>query len=218
MGRYKRSDGSVQEGSLYPYIFLFTISFVSNALPFGGAPYTLIGAFYAEKLGLVNVILITALGAASAKVVLYATGLGSRRLMERNKNYAFFERIVRKRSFLVALFITAIIPGLPLDDFLYLWGGSVKGDLLKMLAVTFAAKLLKSGVEIPLELRALSFASDLTGVNLLSNVYFQIGSVVFFIVIGVILFVIDWEKTLNWAKEKITWPLKSSRRRSFQSM
>ena len=208
----------MQEGNLYPYIFLFAVSFISNALPFGGAPYTLIGTFYAKELGLVSVILITALGAASAKVVLYATGLGSRRLMERNKNYAFFERVIKKRSFLVAIFVTAIIPGLPLDDFLYLWGGAVKGDLLKMLAVTFAAKLLKSSIEIPLELFALSIASQLTGTNLLSNVYFQVGAVAFFIAIGVILFVIDWEKTLNWAKEKVTWPLKSSRRRSFQSM
>lgn len=208
----------MQEGDLYPYIFLFAISFISNALPFGGAPYTLIGTFYAKELGLVSVILITALGAASAKVVLYATGLGSRRLMERNKNYAFFERVIKKRSFLVALFITAIIPGLPLDDFLYLWGGAVKGDLLRMLAVTFAAKLIKSSVEIPLELFALSIASQLTGMNLLSNVYFQLGAVVFFIAIGVILFVVDWEKALNWAKEKAMWPLKSSRRKSFQSM
>ena len=208
----------MQEGNLYPYIFLFAVSFISNALPFGGAPYTLIGTFYAKELGLVSVILITALGAASAKVVLYATGLGSRRLMERNKNYAFFERAIKKRSFLVALFITAIIPGLPLDDFLYLWGGAVKGDLLRMLAVTFAAKLLKSSIEIPLELFVLSIASQLTGTNLLSNVYFQVGAVAFFVAIGVILFVIDWEKTLNHVKEKITWPLKSSRRRSFQSM
>ena len=206
------------EESIYPYLFLFVISFVSNALPFGGAPYTLIGTFYVRQLGLVSVILITALGAASAKVMLYITGLGSRKFLERNKNYSFFERVIKKRSFFVALFITAIIPGLPLDDFLYLWGGAVKGDLLRMLAVTFAAKLLKSGIEIPLELATLLLASELTGANLLNNIYFQVGSIVFFILIGVILFTIDWEKTLNRAKEKVTWPLKSSRRRSFQSM
>ena len=207
----------VADSTLYIYILLFAVSFVSNALPFGGAPYTLIGAFYVDKLGLINVIVVTSLGAASAKVIIYALGFGTRGIIKKNKNYEFFKRIVDRRSFLVALFIAAIIPGLPLDDFLYLWGGAVKGNLLKMIAVTLVAKIIKSSIEIPIEFFTLYAVSKAVSINLLNNIYFEIGSVVSFIIIGIILFMIDWEKTLNRLREIGLWLLRSSSRRSSRS-
>jgi hypothetical protein len=193
---------------------LFAISFFSNILPFGGAPYTLIGTFKVEELGLPTVIIVTALGAALAKVPLYYFGFEANFLFKKNKNYGFFKSWVERRSFLVALFITAVLPGLPLDDFLYLWAGALKSGVLKMLSVTLAAKLLKSSVEIPMEYYSLAVLSNVIHVNVLDSLYAQLALVAAFVVLGIVLFVIDWQSIINKVKSTLPWASRSSNRGS----
>ncbi|MGC9105288.1 MAG: hypothetical protein ACP5HQ_02535 [Thermoprotei archaeon] len=197
---------------------LFTISFFSNLLPFGGAPYTLIGTFKVEELGLTTVIIVTALGAALAKVPLYYFGFEANSLFKRNKNYGFFKSWVERKSFLVALFITAVLPGLPLDDFLYLWAGALKSNVLKMLSVTLAAKLLKSSLEIPIEYYSLTVLSNVIHVDVFGSLYAQLALIATFVVLGIVLFVIDWQSIINKVKSMLPWASRSSSRGSFPFM
>ncbi len=198
----------------YTALELFLISFVSNLVPFGGAPYTLIGSLKVPELGLPAVIATTALGAALAKVPLYYFGLELSFLLKKNRNYHFFQNWVKHRSFLVALFVTAFLPGLPLDDYLYIWAGSLKYKILKMLGVTLLSKLVKSSVEIPIEYYSLYFVSSTLHVDVFNNALLQVGLVLTFVVLGVILFLVDWESLISRTKSILSWALRSSKQGS----
>ena len=99
-------------------------------------------------------MVVTALGVAFAKAIIYAGGLGFRTKLVKNRNVQLLGEWLGYRSFYTALFIAAAIPVLPLDDY-YIGAGANKGTLGYMMGVTVVAKLIKSSVEIPLELTAL---------------------------------------------------------------
>ena len=141
---------------LLELISLFLISLVSNATPFFGASYTLIATTYLVDTGFnlesfAIVVFVTALGATLGKVVIYAGAFGLQKSLQKNKNVRLLGKWLGKRSFYLALFITALIPILPLDDYVYIGAGANKGRLAPMLGVTFIAKLAKSAFEIFLE-------------------------------------------------------------------
>lgn len=141
----------------YYYLALvFAISFVSNATPFFGAPYTVIASTILLKIGFspsnfALIVFASGLGAALAKSVMYGIGYGVGSNLKNNKNVVFFHRLIKGRSFYVALFIAAVIPFFPFDDFIFLIGGAGNAPLLKMVEVTVVSKLIKSSVEIGIE-------------------------------------------------------------------
>jgi len=195
-----------------PFLFslagLFVISIVSNATPFFGASYTLVAAaeliaFGFSLEGFVLVVIITAAGAAIGKLVIYG-GVGAfKGKLSKNKNVQLLARWLQDRRFLVAVFVTGVIPLLPLDDYLYIGAGASRTRLTPMLSATLAAKLLKSAVEIELEfLGVLRFSNFTRHVLHLSPLEFSAVLSVIFVILGIFFFKYDWEGLLGGAKEK----------------
>ena len=190
-----------------PYLFslagLFVVSLVSNATPFFGAAYTLIAtaeliSFGFSIEGFILVVGITAAGAAIGKLVIYGGAKGFQRQLARSKNVQLFSPWLQDKRFLVAVFVTAVIPMLPLDDFIYIGAGAARAKLAPILSVTVAAKLVKSAFEIGLEyigiLGAATFAGRFLG---LSRIEFSIFLMILMMIIGVFLFKYDWGRFLG---------------------
>ena len=187
---------------------LFLVSFGSNATPVVGASYTLIAAatvtqYHFTLLGLGVVVIVTALGAALAKAVIYTGGLGFSKRLVKNRNVQLLGKWLGNRSFYAALFIAAAIPALPLDDYIFIGAGANKGTLSSMLGVTITAKLIKSAIEIPIELSALVSISGIISDIGLNSLSLSIVLTGFFIVLGIAIYSIDWQKmTVRFQREQ----------------
>lgn len=148
--------------------------------------------------GFILVVGITAAGAAIGKLVIYGGAKGFKRQLARNKNVRLLSPWLQDRRFLAVVFVTAVIPMLPLDDFIYIGAGAARAKLAPMLSVTIAAKLVKSTFEIGLEyLGILGTANLATHFLGLSRVEFSIFLVIVMMIIGVFLFKYDWERFLG---------------------
>lgn len=185
---------------------LFVISLVSNATPFFGASYTLVAtaeliAFGFSVDAFILVVLITAAGAVTGKLVIYGGGRAFKGSLSKNRNVQLLARWLQDRRFLVAVFISAVIPFFPLDDYIYIGAGAARTKLTPMLSVTVAAKLVKSAFEIELEfLGILRIASFTRHVLRISSLEFSLLLTAAFIVLGIFLFKFDWGRVLGEAK------------------
>lgn len=189
-----------------PFFFslvgLFVVSLVSNATPFLGASYTLIAtteliAFGYSLDAFILVVVVTAAGAAIGKLIIYGAAKGVKGWLSRNKNVQLLGRWLQDRRFLVAVFITAVIPVLPLDDYIYIGAGAARSRLAPMFSVTIAAKVVKSAFEIALELFGVIRIYRYTRFLGLSPVETSLLLTVVFVVLGVFLFKYDWQSLLN---------------------
>jgi len=189
---------------------LFFVSLASNATPFFGASYTLIATVELISFGFsveafVFVVGITAAGAAIGKLVIYGGAKGFRRQLSRNNNVKLLSEWVQHRRFLWAVFLAAVVPLLPLDDYIYIGAGATRAKLLPMVSVTVAAKLVKSSVEIGLELFGIinitRFARTYLGI---SSFEFSVLLTVAFIILGVFLFSYDWGHFLVRSSNPLT--------------
>jgi hypothetical protein len=188
---------------LFVLVLLFLFSLISNATPFFGASYTFIATAELVAIGFnlesfAIVVLVTALGATLAKIVIYAGARGLSRKLQNNKNVKLLGRWIRRRGFYIALFVTALIPILPLDDYVYIGAGANRAKLAPMLGVTLLAKLSKSAIEILLEF------SGIVGIVFYTNRYLGLSRLDLsialsgvFIVLGVAIYKLDWEKWIN---------------------
>jgi hypothetical protein len=199
-----------------PFLFslagLFVVSLVSNATPFFGASYSLIAiteliAFGFSIDAFILVVIITAAGAALGKLIIYGTAKGLQRTLSKNRNVQLLGEWLQDRRFLVAVFITAVVPLLPLDDYIYIGAGASKGRLLPMFSVTIAAKLVKSAAEIGLGffgmIRVVDAMTHLFGLNRLE---FSVLLTIFFIALGIFIFEYDWESLLHRGARQPTPP------------
>ncbi|BCU69273.1 hypothetical protein [Stygiolobus caldivivus] len=189
---------------LLTLLIVFGLSFISNIIPFAGAPYTIITSYfiihYHAPLLLAGIyILVSGIGAALAKILTYLLGVGLEKPLNKNKNLPILKRFINSKYFLLSLFILAILPGLPLDDYLYIGGGLVKTSLLRMIKITIPAKIIKSSIEIPLEILGIIQISSISG---LSPLELTIISSVAFVILGIILVKIDWERIYVIIKQK----------------
>jgi hypothetical protein len=205
---------SVSHGGFHinPFFFslagLFVVSLVSNATPFFGASYTLIAtseliAFGFSPEAFLLVIATTAAGAAIGKLFIYGGAKGFKGSLQNNKNVKLLGQWVQKRSFLIAVFLTAVMPLLPLDDYLFIGAGAAGTRLIPMFSVTIVAKIVKSTFEIGLEflgiLRIFSLHPRLFG---LSSLEFSVLLSIVFIILGIFLFKFDWGKFLQRIRPK----------------
>jgi hypothetical protein len=173
-------------------------SFLSNVSPFVGASYTLIATFQLTLLGFnpVNfllVVLLSALGATAAKVVIYYGAFGFRKQLLRNRNVRLIGRYSLKGPFYIVLFVAAVIPVFPLDDFLFIGAGATSASIGVMSSVTLLAKLVKSTAEVWLEFTVLSGLAGLLGTQ---SVLLTGALTAAFIAIGIVVYAADWEKAL----------------------
>ena len=70
---------------------VFAVSFLSNVSPFVGASYTLLAVLYLTLIGptpinFVAIVIVSAAGAAVAKVAIYFGAFGFRNVLLRNRN------------------------------------------------------------------------------------------------------------------------------------
>jgi membrane protein YqaA with SNARE-associated domain len=184
---------------------IFLVSFVANATAFFGASYTLIAtaelaAFGVSLESFITIVFVTALGATLGKLVIYYSAVGLKKTLQKNKNVKLLGTWLGKSGFYVGLFVTALLPVLPLDDYVYIGAGANRGKLAPMLGVTFLAKLAKSAFEILLELSGLLEISKLTHRFLgLSRIQLSIVASLAFIVLGIAIYKIDWEPFVSRA-------------------
>ncbi len=176
-------------------IIVLTVSFLSNVSPFVGASYTLLATLQLTLLGLTPfnfglIVLVSAVGATLAKAVIYFGAFGFRDLLVRNKNVRLIGRYSSTESFYVALFVTALMPVFPFDDFIYIGAGATSASLGLMSLVTLAAKLVKSTAEIALEFTVLGDLARLFGLHRLD---LTIALSAVFVVVGIMAYKVDWE-------------------------
>lgn len=191
-------------------IVIFVISFVTNATPFFGAPYTLITAsillrYGVNPLSLFLAILVSGLGASLSKIVMYGLGITIRKPLKNNRNIQFLQRISKSLGFYLTLFILSIFPFLPLDDYIFLAAGIAKLNVIRLILISMAGKILKSGIEISIEIAGIKLISSLLGLNAFE---LSIISVIVFSVVGVVLFKIDWEEIVKKGEEFLREKLK----------
>jgi len=198
--------------SLLSILFLFVIAFISNATPFFGASYTLLATTVLFAYGFtinafVLVVLVTAVGASLAKLVLYYGGKSAKGQLRKNRNVNLLERWLRHRSFLAVVFVTAVIPGLPLDDYVYIVAGANSAKLVRLFTVTFLAKLVKGFIEIGLEYASFGQIFPETGLFGLSRLVTSILLSVVFLLFGIVFFKLDMEKLFSRLKHQPAEPI-----------
>jgi membrane protein YqaA with SNARE-associated domain len=177
----------------------FVISFVSNATPFFGAPYTLVASSLLLTVGITPYnfllfVLSAGIAASLSKTIMYFIGIVLRRPLRNSKNIKFVSRFINKISFYLLLFIFSIIPFLPLDDYLFIVGGVSGGRVVGMLGVSILGKILKTSIEMIVELEGLRFTENLLKGLGLSYLDLGLIGTVIFILLGIGLAKLDWEK------------------------
>ncbi|ADN51390.1 hypothetical protein [Vulcanisaeta distributa] len=176
----------------------FLISFIGNALPFFGEAYTVYAAL--TLLGIkspmqyvVLVIAVTAIGASISKNVSYALGYALRKPLRRTSAVKLIMLLSNKAPLCVLVIILAALPGLPLDDYLYISTGAASINLAKLNAYILIGKLIKGSVEIPIELLLFSSLYGLLKPSMALST-FQLVMAVLFTALAFVIFKIDWIK------------------------
>jgi len=183
------------EALIWILAVVFAVSFLSNVTPFVGASYTLLATLYLTLIGptpfnFVAVAIVSALGATVAKLVIYFGAFEFKGSLLKNKNVRLLGKYSSSDAFYLALFVTALLPVFPFDDYIYIGAGAVSASLRLMLGVTVVAKAIKSVVEIALEYTILRSLSDLLGFHRVDLTLLLTAA---FIVIGVVVYKVDWE-------------------------
>ena len=193
---------------MWVVIFVLVVSFLSNVSPFAGASYTLLATLQLTFLGFtpfnfLTIVLISAIGATLAKVVIYYGAFGFRGFLLRNKNVRLIGQSSKSEKFYLILFLTALLPVFPFDDFIYIGAGATSASLGLMSLITFSAKFVKSGIEVALEFTILRDLAATFGYHQLD---LTIALTAAFVVIGILIYQIDWEATYRrlWRRPKAT--------------
>lgn len=191
---------------LWVTALVLVVSFLSNVSPFVGGSYTLVATiqlvlFGYSPLAFLAIVVTSAAGATLAKVAIYYGAFGLRGFLERNRNIRLIGRYSSTRRFYLVLFVAAVLPVLPLDDFVYIGGGATSAPIVAMTSVTFAAKLVKSGVEISVELAFLDVLQSTLGIH---GLLLPALLGVLFVAVGILIYKLDWEEAYRkW------WPFKT---------
>jgi hypothetical protein len=185
------------EPLLWAVVFVLIVSFLSNVSPFVGASYTLLATLHLTLVGftLFNfgvLVVVSAVGATLAKVVIYFGSFGFRGFLLRNKNVRLIGKYSSTKGFYLVLFVTALLPVFPFDDFVYIGAGANSASLSLMSAVTLSAKMLKSAAEIAVEFTVLRDLSHVFGLHQF-DLTLALSAV--FILIGILVYKLDWEAT-----------------------
>ena len=190
---------------LWIVLFVLVVSFLSNVSPFFGASYTLLATLQLTLIGaspfnFLVVVIVSAVGATLAKTAIYFGAFELKGIIGKNKNIQLIGRNSTKKKFYLALFVTALLPVLPLDDFIYIGAGASAASIGLMSLVTLIAKILKSGFEIAIELTLLNTLGNAFGFQRLDITILLVGV---FLVIGILIYRVDWEKTYRRFRPKV---------------
>lgn len=177
-------------------LLVLGVSFLSNVSPFFGASYTLLATLQLTLLGFTPynfalVVVVSAAGATLAKMVIYFGAFGFKDILLRNKNVQLIGRNSGRGTFYLVLFATALMPILPLDDFIYIGAGASSASLAAMSGVTLLAKVVKSALEVALEFTILADIGQAFGFHRL-DATLALSAV--FLLVGIGIYKLDWEK------------------------
>lgn len=135
----------------YGFVGVFTVSLISNAIPYFTVPYLFIIAIYSslvrEEIIRVFIVLFSALGASFGKIIVYLIGYSFRQLVSENtkRNLETISKYFGKSTFITVL----VFASLPLpDDIVCLPIGVMKYDLVKFFIALFIGKLIVSSLVI----------------------------------------------------------------------
>ncbi|MDP8002625.1 MAG: hypothetical protein ACP5M8_00510 [Caldisphaera sp.] len=176
---------------------VFILSFISNVIPFGGPPYTIVTVTLLFEIGFKYYwlfVFIASFGAILSKIVMFLVGKGFSRQLGKNKNVRLISKFSSKKIFYLILFILAIIPVLPFDDYLFIAGGAANISLIKMSSIVSIAKLIKTSLEIYIELKIIGIFSYILSI---SKPTIAVLLTVLFIAVGIIGFKLDWESIVH---------------------
>lgn len=112
--------------------------------------------------------------------------------------------MLERKTGRAVVFVTALIPGLPLDDYVYLGAGASSSKLTGIFIITFVAKVLKSFLEIGLEYVGLGRLYTATGLTGLSRIEASILFSMVFVVLGIVLYKVDMERLISRLKRGFT--------------
>jgi len=192
--------------NIYYILYIFFESFILNSFPLFGAPFTLLSIPILSIIGIsiYNIILVSiilGIGASTGKFIMYIIGILLSKPLRNNKNLLFIKRISNSKNFYAIFFFLTILPFLPLDDLLFLSFGIEKINILKYYLIEILGKVLKSFLELYVEVLILNKVSHISKIPLLQ---LSIISSIAFILLSIIFFKLDWEKYFNkWiSKEK----------------
>ncbi|BFI73657.1 hypothetical protein YN1_6440 [Nanoarchaeota archaeon] len=192
--------------NIFYILYLFFESFILNAFPLFGAPFTTLSLPVLISIGvnlqnIVYVSIILGLGAATGKLFMYTIGIFLSKPLKENKNMLFIKKISKIKYFNLAFFFITILPFLPLDDFFYLSFGIEKLNVIKYYIISIIGKISKSFIEVYIQIFLLKEISYITKINLLN---LSIYSSILFLLLSIIFFKFDWEKYINkWLKMKL---------------
>jgi hypothetical protein len=191
------------------YYLPLRLAFISNATPFFGAAYTVYASLVLLDLRptiplVALFIVVTALGAAVSKNIMYLIGVALRRPMSRGRNMALLRGLLKLGYMWLIVVILAIIPGLPLDDYVYVGTGAAGASLTRLNAYVLLGKLIKSAAEIPIELTMFRAAYGATSMLGLTRLDFQVTFAAAFTVAGIMLYRLDWLSMYNWLRGRIS--------------
>ena len=185
----------------------FLISFIGNALPFFGEAYTVYASLTLLDIKssiqyVILVIIVTAAGASISKNASYALGYALRRPLGKTSAVKLIILLSNKAPLWVLVIILAALPGLPLDDYLYIGTGAASINPLRLNAYILIGKLIKSSVEIPIELLLFSSLYGVLRPSMgLST--FQVIMAVIFTALAFVVFKINWIRIYVKLQERI---------------
>ncbi|ADL18576.1 hypothetical protein ASAC_0168 [Acidilobus saccharovorans 345-15] len=170
----------------------FSVALLFNLIPLGAPPYVTVVLLEIKYggLGFWPPVLAASLGAAIAKVVMYYLGVGLKGVLRRNRNVRFLARYSNSRWAYLLAFFAAVVPVLPLDDFVYMVGGAsgMRAKLMGLIAA--AAKLLKTVAETSL---LYFITGEVSMIFRLPEYVIIIFMAAAGLVAGLIVFSLDWE-------------------------
>lgn len=170
----------------------FAVALVFNLVPLGAPPYVTVVILEVKYggLGFWPPVIAASLGAAAAKLVMYYLGIGLKGVLRRNRNVRFLSRYANSSWAYLFAFVAAMVPVLPLDDFVYMVGGAsgMRAKLMGLMAA--AAKLIKTVMEVYILEVTIGFISS----ALRLSEFALIAAVsVAGVVAGLLVFALDWE-------------------------
>ncbi len=171
---------------------IFLVSMVSNSIPFITVPYLGIVAgysfIYTNPISKVVLVLSSAAGATTGKIVVYFLGTAFRRGLGESskKNIELFKRVAR-RSLFVAIVIFASTP-LP-DDILYIPLGLMKYPLPRYVLAIFVGKVVLTSIVVV-------YASWITAVAT-TQIYTVPVLVMVTALLTYLILKIDWYNVIN---------------------
>lgn len=179
------------------YAGVFAVSFLGNLIPFMPIPYLAVVYFYSLKVPGASPLvvgIVSGVGGACGKMVVYTLGRGARKLLPREsaQRYERIGKMLRSYGALAAFLISATPSP---DDAVIIPLGLMKYDVVKLFLGLAAGKVVIS--------IATAYAGY-TVARLSSNELLleAISSVVLFVIVIVLLVYLDWEKILELIGEK----------------